>query len=133
MSAAASSSLLSVNSARARNVSARASPARACAFFGSSRSARSYSPSASATLPDASAESPCEERRSTSQRETLPPEQPVMAQANTSAAASATRLMLVDAMREEEPRHIRDHPRSRAEQQLREQRSRDGRDDEIQQ
>src|SRR5580704_7133566 len=133
MSAAASSSLLSANSARARNVSAFASPARACAFFGSSRSARSYSPSASATLPDASAVSPCDERRSTSQRDTLPPEQAVTPVASATAIANAALLLLMDAMSEEEPRDICDHPRGRAEEQLREHRSRDGRDDEIQQ
>src|ERR1700682_2604857 len=111
MSAAASSRLLSLNSARARKVSAVASPARACAFFGSRRSARSYSPSASATLPDASAVSPCDERRSTSQRDTLPPEQPKVPAASAKANAKAALLLLMDAMCEEEPRDIRDHPR----------------------
>src|SRR5450755_266711 len=121
MSAAATSSLLSTNSACARNVSAFARPARAWTFFGSSRSARSYSPSASATFPVLSAASPWDDRKSTIHRATLPPAQAVSIAASVATTAKdaiGALLILVESVTEEELRDIRDHPRGRAEYQL---------------
>src|SRR5579872_1078389 len=129
-SASASSSLLLMKSSLARRKSTLAKPVRAWPFFGSSRSARLYSFSASLRLGRASARSPCELRRSTIQW-VIDCAQPLVLSASSATSITATRLNVLQTMVHQESGHRDDEVGGRPKQQLRQQRARHRADDEI--